>query len=236
MDMKPLISGFAQQLKLALDISASSKLSPYSQPISNVVIAGMGGSGIGGNLVSAWTANTATVPITISKSYETPNFISSSTLFIACSFSGGTEETIAASEQALAKNAKIVAITSGGKLGSWCTANGIDQINIPGESGSPRASIGYSFVQLLYILNFYGLTPSSMSADIQETIELLQTEEQSITESSTQVAKVLKGKFAIIYSDSKLEAVIIRTQQQIAENSKQLCHTNVLRESSYATP
>lgn len=230
--MKSLIENFPSQLEEALQISESATLTPYTG-ITNVVIAGMGGSGIGGNLVTAWTAQSISVPIYISKSYEAPSFISPSTLFIACSFSGGTEETIAAAEQALAKGAKIVAITSGGKLGDWCKKHHLDQINIPGHSNSPRASIGYSFVQLLYILHVYGLTPSAMREDIKETASLLTSEATAIQSEAKKLAKAMVGKLPVFYADSKLEAVVLRTQQQIAENSKQLSHTNVFPEMNH---
>jgi glucose/mannose-6-phosphate isomerase len=231
--MKNLILNFGTQLQEALNIASASQLKPATSPIHNVVIAGMGGSGIGGNLVTAWTANTINVPITISKSYNIPAFINANTLFIACSFSGGTEETLSATEKARVEGAQIVAITSGGKLGAWCKQHNFDQINIPGHSNSPRASIGYSFVQLLNILHFFGLTPTNHSEDIAETITLLNKEQSDIHQKAQVLAKALKGKFPIFYADSKLEAVVIRTQQQIAENSKQLSHTNVFPEMNH---
>jgi len=231
--MKDLILNFGNQLQEALQIAAAARLSPSHTPIHNVVIAGMGGSGIGGNLVTAWTANSISVPITISKSYDIPAFINANTLFIACSFSGGTEETLSATEKAYAAGAQIVAITSGGKLGDWCKAHNKEQINIPGHSNSPRASIGYSFVQVLHILAFYGLTPSAYTADLQETIQLLAANQEDIHTQAKKLAKAMKGKFPIFYADSKMEGVVIRTQQQIAENSKHLSHTNVFPEMNH---
>jgi len=231
--MQQLILDFSKQLHVALGISENAKLSPASEAIHNVVIAGMGGSGIGGNLVSAWTADSIIVPITVSKSYEAPAFISKNTLFISCSFSGGTEETLATTQQALDKGAKVVCITSGGKLGELAAAHGLDVISIPGESGSPRASIGYSFVQILTILAFYGLIPSAHSADIAEAAALLDAEQVAIQSEAKTLAAAMENKLPIFYADHKLEGVVIRTMQQIAENSKQLSHCNVFPEMNH---
>ena len=155
--MKELIQGFSAQLFESIEIAQKSTFSPTSQPIQNVVIAGMGGSGIGGNLIKALTSDEAIVPIEVSKSYDVPSFINAGTLFIACSFSGNTEETLSAAEKAKEKGARIIAITSGGKMGAFAAANGYDVVSIPGRSNSPRASIGYSFVQIFNILNHFGL-------------------------------------------------------------------------------
>jgi len=232
-NMQQLIQNFSKQLHEALAISAGAQLTNASEPIHNVVIAGMGGSGIGGNLVTAWTGADVIVPITISKSYEAPGFMSKNTLFIACSFSGGTEETLAATDQALAKGAKVVCITSGGKLGEIAAAHKLDVITIPGESGSPRASIGYSFVQIMTILAFYGLIPSAQTEAFAESAALLDAEQADIQAQAKTLAQAMENKLPIFYADHKLEGVVVRTMQQIAENSKQLSHCNVFPEMNH---
>jgi glucose/mannose-6-phosphate isomerase len=154
-------------------------------------------------------------------------------LFIACSFSGNTEETIDATKKALKTGAKIVCITSGGKLGSLASANNLDCISIPGRSGSPRASIGYSFVQLLYIFHAFGLTTSAFTAELKATIDLLSKEQAHILEAAQSLAADMKDKLVFLYGDTKLEAVLVRTQQQIAENSKHISHVNVFPEMNH---
>jgi glucose/mannose-6-phosphate isomerase len=231
--MQNLIDGFGAQLVEALDIASKATLSKPSQPVQNIVIAGMGGSGIGGNLVTALTANDISCPITLSKSYDIPAFVGPNTLFIACSFSGNTEETIDATNKALKTGAKIVCITSGGKLGELAAANNLDTIHIPGRSGSPRASIGYSFVQLLHIFHAFGLTKSAYTSELEATIKLLDAENDNIKEAAKALAGQMKDKLVFFYGDSKLEAVLIRTQQQIAENSKHISHVNVFPEMNH---
>jgi glucose/mannose-6-phosphate isomerase len=231
--MKKLIEDFSKQLTESLQIAEKATLSPSKAPIQNVVIAGLGGSGIGGNLVQAFTFDSINVPINITKTYEIPSFVSANTLFIACSFSGNTEETTSAVAKAIAKGAKIVCVTSGGKLGEIAAANGLDVINIPGRSNSPRASIGYSIVQLLTIFNFFGLISTNHWSEIKGTIALLDAENANILAEAQTLAGKMKGRLPILYSDARLEAVIVRTQQQINENSKQLCHVNVFPEMNH---
>ncbi len=230
--MQNLIDGFGAQLSEALEIASKATLSKPSQPIYNIVIAGMGGSGIGGNLVTTLTANDISCPITLCKSYDIPAFVGSNTLFIACSFSGNTEETIDTTKKALKTGAKIVCITSGGKLGELASANKLDTINIPGRSGSPRASIGYSFVQLLHIFHAFGLTKSAYTSELEASIKLIE-DQDGVKQVAKALAGQMKDKFVFLYGDTKLEAVLIRTQQQIAENSKHISHVNVFPEMNH---
>lgn len=231
--MKKLIEGFPAQLRTALQIAADSKLTKSDKQFTHVVIAGMGGSGIGANLVQALTADIITVPIYISKAYDLPAFVGPNTLFLACSYSGTTEETIAAAKVAQSKGATITGITSGGTVGALGAEHGWDIVNIPGHDKSPRASIGYAYVQILNVLAFHGLTSSNLAAEIAAAADLLDAENASVHEGAAAMAKDMKDKFVILYSDSKLESVVIRTQQQIAENSKQLAHCNVFPEMNH---
>ncbi len=231
--MRLLIEGFPQQLTDALQIAASSKLTSSNAPIHSVVIAGMGGSGIGGNLVQAITGPDCKAPITISKSYDIPAFISANTLFIACSFSGNTEETLDALSKAHKAGAKIVCITSGGKMGAFASAHGLDVVSIPGHSNSPRASIGYSYVQILNILAFHKLTPTAYTAELSAAQKMVAAGASQIEATGKAIAEKFKGKLPFLYSDTRLEAVVVRTQQQIAENSKHISHANVFPEMNH---
>jgi glucose/mannose-6-phosphate isomerase len=231
--MKELIEGFSAQLLESIEIANTSTLAQSSAPIHNVVVAGMGGSGIGGTLIKALTNDEIKVPIDVSKSYDIPAYVNQNTLFIACSFSGNTEETLAAADKAKAKGAQIVAITSGGKMGAFVASNEYSFISIPGRSNSPRASIGYSFVQIFHILHHYGLIPSRHFEEVQASANNLITHSSEIQRISKELTAYFKDKLPILYGDSKVEAVLIRSQQQIAENSKQLSHVNVFPEMNH---
>jgi len=231
--MKRLIKEFPAQLKEALTIAHSAKLSTTTRKIDNVLICGMGGSGIGANLIQTFLFDELSVPITVNKSYNIPAFVGPNTLVIACSYSGGTEETIAGIKEALPKGALVVGITSGGKLGDLLTANGMEFVPIPSRDASPRAGIGYAFVQLLKVMEHFGLSKSTHYADVEETIALLEAHQDKIEADGKALAAKLKGKFPIMYADSRLEPIVLRNQQQVAENSKQLSHQNVFPEMNH---
>ena len=231
--MKSLIEGFPAQLLEALTIAKSAKLNTPAHSIQNVVVAGMGGSGIGGSLVKALSSAELRVPLDVSKSYDVPGYINQHSLFIACSFSGNTEETLSAAEKAREKGASFVCITSGGKLEAIARQPGYDVILIPGHSNSPRASIGYGLVQLYFILHHFGLIAENHFEDLEKSAALLTSESEDIRRSSLELTAYCKDKFPILYGDSFLEAVLVRAQQQIAENSKQLSHVNVFPEMNH---
>lgn len=231
--MKKLIEDFSEQLRDAFRIGKEATVNPAAQEIRNVVIAGMGGSGIGGTLVASLTQDELKVPVTISKSYNIPAFVNEHTLFVASSFSGNTEETLEALEQALKTGAHCAVITSGGKIGKLAKDKGLDMITIPGDSNSPRANMGYSVIQLLFMLHYKGLTGNSFIKDTGRLAELLDAEKSEITERAEKLANGIKGYLPVFYADSRIYPVTVRIQQQINENGKHLCHTNAFPEMNH---
>ena len=113
--MKKLIENFPNQLREALDIANRAKLSPKHN-IQNIVVTGLGGSGIGGTIISELVSDSCPIPILINKDYSLPGFVNHNSLVIISSYSGNTEETVSGLNQALEKGAKIVCISSGGKI------------------------------------------------------------------------------------------------------------------------
>src|SRR5688500_8677780 len=133
---KKYIEGFTRQLADALKIGQSLDLERPGSDIRNIVISGMGGSGIGANLVESLTFGRIPIPITVCKTYNIPQFVSPHTLFIACSYSGNTEETVAALQKALLKRAHCIVVASGGKLLDTAREYNLFYIQLPGGSDS----------------------------------------------------------------------------------------------------
>jgi glucose/mannose-6-phosphate isomerase len=231
--MLPLIEGFTQQLSHAMQIGGAAQTTGHSCAITHVVVAGLGGSGIGANWVETIVRDHLQVPFTVIKEYDIPAYIGENTLFIACSFSGNTEETLESLEKAMQSGAKIAAVTSGGKLLDIVKTHSLDHVVIPGESNCPRANLGYSFIQQLYLLRHYNLLHVAFEYDIEEAISLLDKKSSEIKEEAKRLALLLKGKLPILYADSKFLPLIVRIQQQINENGKQLCHVNVFPEMNH---
>ena len=154
--MKTLIANFSKQLTEAINIGKSAKLSFSGEEIQNVLVCGLGGSGIGGSIVREVVTDEAKTPIELTKGYFIPAYVNQNTLVIISSYSGNTEETLNCMELAMKKNAKMVCITSGGKVLEIAKANKYDHIIVPGGM-PPRSCLGYSLTQLFFILAHGGI-------------------------------------------------------------------------------
>jgi glucose/mannose-6-phosphate isomerase len=230
--MKKLIEGFTRQLSDALKIGQAVDLVRQGTDIRNVLITGMGGSGIGANLVESLTFGRMPIPITVSKGYDIPQFVSPHTLFIACSYSGSTEETLAAVQKAMLKRAHIICITSGGRLLEIAKEHNFYYIQLP-SGGNPRAMLGYVIVSLLYALYHTNLIGAAFIKETENAVEYLDRGEKAIQSEAELIAKKLKGRFPFIYCDGRLEAMATRFQQQLNENAKQIAHVNTFPEMNH---
>jgi glucose/mannose-6-phosphate isomerase len=230
---KKNIEGFTRQLADALKIGQSLDLERPGSDIRNIVIAGMGGSGIGANLVESLTFGRIPIPITVCKSYNIPQFVSPHTLFIGCSYSGNTEETVAALHKALLKRAQVLGIASGGKLLDICKEYNLYYIQLPAGSESPRAMLAYNLIALLYVLYHTNLIGAAFTKETENAIEFLDRGEKGIQNEAELIARKLKGKLPVIYCDNRLFAMALRFQQQLNENAKQMAHVNTFPEMNH---
>ncbi|MFD2513218.1 bifunctional phosphoglucose/phosphomannose isomerase [Pontibacter locisalis] len=231
--MKQLIEGFVQQLRRAVELGKSSTLTFPAVKYKNVVIAGMGASGVAANLVQTYVADKIRVPVLVRKNYVSPAFVDSETLYIAASFSGNTEEVIAGLKAAIDSKATVCFITSGGELLHIAHQNELPLILLPASSELSRAHFMYSFVQMLYMLYYAGLLRDDFKVELEQSISLLEEQAGSIKVQASALASALAGKLPAIYAGNLFEPVALRLQQQINTNSKQLCHVNVFPEMSH---
>lgn len=229
--MKALVQNFTNQLRESKLIADKAIISD-SKTISSVLVTGLGGSGIGGTIVSELIADTCAVPILVNKDYFLPAFVNASTLVIISSYSGNTEETLNAMQEAIAKKAQVVAITSGGKVLQLAKQHQFDFIEIPGGQ-PPRSCIGYSLTQLLKVLIAKNLASPKLLTDLESGISLLDKESAAITAEAQQVARKLLNKIPVLYSLGTCEGTVVRFRQQINENSKMLCWHHTLPEMNH---
>ena len=230
--MKQLIYDFPKQIEEAISIAANAKLKTTSKNFQNIVICGMGGSGIGAKIVSNWVQNEIKLPIILVTDYSLPSFVSENTLVIGSSYSGNTEETIMALESAKALGCHVICICSGGKMNEFCSENNYDCILVPGGN-PPRSALAYSLVQLLHILNSLGLIGSSTLEQVKVSGIMLSQHLESIQEIAKKLSDHLFGKIGILYGETIYEGVIVRARQQFNENSKYLCCHHTIPEMNH---
>ena len=148
--MNKITANFTNQLRDAKQIGESTFFKIPNKTISSVLICGLGGSGIGGKIIDLLLKLDIKIPVVVTNDYSIPNFVNDTTLVIASSYSGNTEETLAAVTESSKRNSEVVAITSGGELLDLVKANNWNSLVVPaGEQ--PRGMLAYSLVQLLYI-------------------------------------------------------------------------------------
>lgn len=193
--------------------------------ISNVVIAGMGGSAIGGDVVCHLFLNESKVPVWVHRDYGLPAYAGDDTLVIASSYSGNTEETISAFREALKTKAKKLVITSGGKLKQLAESQGIPIFMVDYQA-PPRVAFPYNFIPLLAVFHKLGFVPDK-SAEVEESLQILRKLSNDLIETTPaisnpakQLATKLYGRLAVIYAADFLSPVARRWKTQLNENGK----------------
>lgn len=230
--MENLIHAFPQNILDALEIAKNTQLKRPVNTIQNIVICGMGGSGIGGKIAAQWVQDEIKVPITLVLDYSLPAFVNEHSLVIGSSYSGNTEETLEAVREAHKRNAHIIGICSGGALKAFCAENNYDCIIVPGGN-PPRSALAFSIVQLIYIFTAFEYVPKALLDEFTASHQLLLNEKENIHTLAKEIASFMFGKVGIIYSGPQYDSIAVRARQQFNENSKFLCWTHVIPEMNH---
>lgn len=230
--MERFVSNFTKQLQEAIEIGRKSALTQSNKAIQNVVISGLGGSGIGGKIVSELVEKDLKVPVVINNNYFLPTFANENTLVIVSSYSGNTEETVYAMKEAIERNCEIACITSGGLVKELAEKHELNHIIIPGGN-PPRAMLPYSLVQQFFVLANYDLIKNDSINEIEKSISLLDNHIEEIKSEAEKIAHKLLNKTTAIYADASIGGVATRFKQQINENAKELCWDHVIPEMNH---
>ena len=231
-NMKKLIAEFPQNIVDALKIASNMKYSKPQHEIRNIVICGMGGSGIGGRLVAQWLGAEIKVPVLFVQDYDLPAFVNENSLVIGSSYSGNTEETLSSVAQGLERGSHIVGICSGGLLQEFCNKNKLDAVIVPGGN-PPRSALAFSVIQLISLFTQLNLISDESLGSIEKGRNLIVSEKENIEVEARELARFLKDKVIAIYAPSNYEAVAIRARQQFNENGKLLCWHHVIPEMNH---
>ena len=229
---------FPLQVEDAVRIASKAPLTLNTRGITSIVLTGMGGSAIGGDLARSYLSGELKVPLTVSRSYALPAFVGSKTLVVISSYSGNTEETLSSYRDAIRRKSRILCITTGGEVERLARKHGHACIKVP-PGLQPRAALGYSFFPFLIALSRLGFI-KSQRRDIRETISGLKfrshiyRDPRNAGNLPLKVAAQLHGRLPIFYSASDhLDAVNVRWRGQVSENAKQLAYGNVLPEMNH---
>lgn len=230
--MDKLISAFPQNIVDALKIAGETQFRKPANEIHNIVICGMGGSGIGGKLVAQWVQDELALPVLFFQDYDLPKFVGRHSLVIGSSYSGNTEETLSSVEQAHERGAHVVGICSGGLLEEFCKKNDLDYVIVPGGN-PPRSAVAFSVVQIVNLLHKLGLISGKSLEEIEKGRELVIRDKEEIHAEAKKLAHFLKDTVTAIYAPSQYEAVAVRARQQFNENGKVLCWHHVIPEMNH---
>lgn len=231
--MEKYIKEFPQHLIDGVEIARKIKIENIDiNQVKNILLCGLGGSGIGATIIKNYASSIAPMHIDIVKDYSIPAYVSEDTLVILCSYSGNTEETLTCLQLALKANAQIIVVTSGGQLLDSAQQLNLDVFQVP-SGFQPRAALAYSIVMLMNIFYQLNLLDEDVNLSLEKISSHLYGQQEQIIEKAQSLSDTLLGKLPIIYSEGKLEGVAIRWCQQINENSKMPCYHHVIPEMNH---
>jgi len=237
-DMLSHIAGLPKQLQTAWELGLQQDL-PIRKEFRQILIAGMGGSAIGADLLTSYVEDKCKIPVVVWRDYDLPAWANGpDTLMIASSHSGNTEETLSAINTALSRNCTCLAISTGGKLAEIAQDAQIPLWRFE-HHGQPRAAVGYSFGLLLALLTRLDLIPNPKN-ELMETISVMLSQQESINPEvpvSDNPAKRLAGqmldRWLVVIASGILDPVARRWKGQISEIAKTWAQFEFLPEANH---
>ena len=235
-DMLGRIKELPKQIQGAWQVTRGAQLPPAYGDVRNITVIGMGGSAIGGDLAAALLADELKVPMSVHRDYGIPAFIGRDSLVIASSYSGNTEETLSAFEEARKRGAKVLALTTGGTLATQARAANYPVVTFSYKA-RPRATLGYSLGLVLGSLTRLGLI-RDLSADIDAAVADLAKLEERVhegarTNDAKKLAIELYGRIVFAYGAGVMGVMARRVKGQWNENAKNWSAYDVMSELNH---
>lgn len=229
------IDDFVDQIENAWKLMKSFSVPTHYIKCNKILILGMGASGIGGESALYLSLGYCKAPIIVHKDYELPGYVDSSTLVIAVSYSGNTEETLDVFAKAGDRGAKLIAISGGGKLEALCRKYKAPLFKVE-YGAAPRAAYGYLFTAVLAILHKLDFMSLGQN-EIEEAIKELRQYQKKICfisptsqNPAKQLAQKIEGRIPVMMGGGSLTSVAKRWKTQINENSKQTAYFEIFPE------
>ncbi len=232
--MAGVLEDFPRQCREAYSRGKEAELPGSLRGFSRILVVGMGGSGIVGDLLAR---SLPEVEVLVSRDYRIPPFIGPETLLVGVSYSGNTEETLSAFRQGLKATPRALGISSGGKLQELCSAEGVPWLGVP-PGYQPRAALGHMLFTLLGALESLG-----PKAELEGVFRVLEEESRELSPANPgnraqEMARELRGRIPVIYgAQGNTDRIAFRWRTQINENAKQpafsaslpeLCHNEIV--------
>src|SRR5213594_3651949 len=235
-DMLGRIKELPDQMRDAWAIAGRASLPSGYAGVRNVTLAGMGGSAICGDLAAALLADELKVPMSVHRDYGLPAFVGPESLVIASSYSGNTEETLSAFEASRVRGAKVLALTTGGKLAELARAAGFPVVTFSYKA-RPRATLGYSLGLVLGALTKLGLV-RDLSGEIDLALADLgklgeRVDERARTNDAKKLARELYGRVVVAYGAGVMGVLARRVKGQWNENAKNWSAYDVMSELNH---
>ena len=222
---RALIRDLPRQCRAAWQEAQALDLPPDYRDVDKVVILGIRGLAMAGDLLRSLAALESPVPIFVHSDYGLPLLVDGRTLLIAMSYSGDTEETVAAFEEGLSTDAKKLVIAAGGRLLALARSNSVPAFVFDYKS-TVRAALGYGLMPLLAIAEKAGIV-GDKAGDVEEAAAVMEDMVGHIGEDvplarnpAKQLAERLEGRLPVIYGAGILSEVAHRWKTQLNENSK----------------
>lgn len=230
-----------KQIEHAWSDTRSINLSQIGE-VRNVVVAGMGGSGLGADVIKTLFKEELTVPLEIVHDYHLPNFVNQNSLVFLASYSGNTEEILSCAEDAKQKNAQIIVICAGGKLEEFARQNQYPMYLIDAKynpSDQPRMAIGYAVFGMIAMLDKVGLIQltdehvSSIAKTIKDSVEMSKVEVDQDENPAKALAFTMLDRRSVIVASEFLEGAAHVATNQLNENAKIFADYKVVPELNH---
>ena len=237
-NMFDTISQFPEHIIKTKEIIDSCEI-PKMYNIQQVIVSGLGGSAISGDILQSYTEDKGFLPLFVQRTYHLPKWINKHTLVFSQSYSGNTEETLFAFKQAYEKKCTQISITSNGKLLEYSTNRHIPCIILP-DGYEPRCAIAFLFFSSLFALQKMGLFTNSIDKEIQETIDVTRRLIEQISPSipveqnmAKQISQILHHTIPQIYGWEIYTPLARRWATQFNENSKVISRHDTVPETNH---
>jgi glucose/mannose-6-phosphate isomerase len=210
------VLGIPDQLRDALWRVESARLE--AAEAEGLLVCGMGGSAIGGDLAAAALGSRLRRPLVVVRGYSPPSWVSEGWTVLCCSYSGGTEETISCFDAATELGARRLVASTGGALVERARETGVPVVGLPGIF-QPRAAVAYFFTVVAEVAALAGAAPR-IATEIEAAADFLGGELERLKHQAAEIAAQLEGKVPVLYGAELTAPVARRWKTQANENAK----------------